>query len=352
MKKLGTGTGKQICYKEFENPLFKEAANLASFGIKEQQKGNYEDAKKKIQEGLDKLKKLTLDVKGDERKKALNFVDLFQTFLRSCSNQEEQEKIAMENNYTKSLLLRDKQLLSESENNFLSLIKKSKNINMGNPDEMFNFTGKIFNFFAASNDKGFYLTENIYIRSEVFTQKSAKIQYLFQKYDVHSSVNKKVENLMYLMGQGAINGDNIEDLINYLIDVQNWFCKKLDYIKPCKYKKNQNDINQKEATKNVYKKFDDIKEDVENNIKEEKLQSKSDYIKKFSNLCNSFKDLKPAFDPKYYKGDFLNNLNNKKKEICDLFYNTIIKWFIRDIFELTKRFNSKPILIFENNFKV
>ena len=33
---------KQICYKEFENPLFKEAAILASYGIKEQQKGNYE----------------------------------------------------------------------------------------------------------------------------------------------------------------------------------------------------------------------------------------------------------------------------------------------------------------------
>ena len=351
MRKLGTGTGKQICYKEFENPLFKEAANLASFGIKEQQKGNYEEAKKKIQEGLDKLKKMSLDGKMDEKNKALNFVYLFQSFLRSCSTQEENEKKEMENNYTQSLLLKDKQLLSESENNFLSLIKKSKNINTNNPDEMFNFTGKIFNFFVASNDKGFYLTENIYIRNEIFRQKNAKIQYLFQKYEVHSSVNKKIEGFMLLMKQDAINGDNIEDLINYLIDVQNWFCKKLEYIKPCKYKKSQNDINQKEATKNVYKKFDDLKEDVENNIKEEKLQSKNDYIKLFSNLCNSFKNLKPAFDPKYYKGDFLNNLNYKKKETCDLFYNTIIKWFIRDVFELTKRFNSKPILIFENNYK-
>lgn len=348
MKKKETGTGKQICYKEFENPLFKDAANLASLGIKEQQKGNYEEAKKKIEEGIEKLRKLTIEGKMDEKKKAMNFFDLFQTFLRSCSTQEENDKIAMENNYTKTLLLKDKQLLSESENNFLSLIKKSKNINTNNPDEIFNFTGKIFNFFGVSNDKGFFLTENIYIRNEILKQKNAKIQYLFQKYEVHSSINKKIEDFMILMKQDAINGNNIEDLINYLIDVQNWFSKKLEYIKPCKYKKNQNDINQKEATKNLYIKFDNLKEDVDNNNKEEKLMSKNDYIKIFSNLCNNFKNLKTAFEPKYYKGDFLNNLNYKKKEICDIFYSTIIKWFIRDVFELTKRFNSKPILIFEN----
>ena len=193
MKKKETGTGKQICYKEFENPLFKDAANLASLGIKEQQKGNYEEAKKKIEEGIEKLRKLTIEGKMDEKKKAMNFFDLFQTFLRSCSTQEENDKIAMENNYTKTLLLKDKQLLSESENNFLSLIKKSKNINTNNPDEIFNFTGKIFNFFGVSNDKGFFLTENIYIRNEILKQKNAKIQYLFQKYEVHSSISRIIE---------------------------------------------------------------------------------------------------------------------------------------------------------------
>ena len=114
---------KQICYKEFQNPLFNEAANYASIGIKEQQKGNYEEAKKQIQEGLEKLKSITINGKTDERKKAINFYNLFQSFLKDCSTQEENEKIAMENNFTKSLILKDKRFIVESENNFLSLIK-------------------------------------------------------------------------------------------------------------------------------------------------------------------------------------------------------------------------------------
>ena len=48
-----------------------------------------------------------------------------------------------------------------------------------------------------------------------FQTKKLKIQYLFQKYEIHSNI-KKIEGLMLLMKQDAINGDNIEDLINYL----------------------------------------------------------------------------------------------------------------------------------------
>ena len=339
----------QICYKEFENPLFKEAANLATIGIKEQQKGNYEEAKKQIQEGLKKLKDLTIHGKSEERKKALNFYHLFQTFIKDCSTQEENEKIAMENNFTKSLILRDRHFITESENNFLSLLKQSKNINTNNPEEIFNFIGKIFLFFSICYNKGFFFTENIFIRNEVFMQRNAKIPYLYQKYDVHNYLYKNITNFMLLVKQDAINGNNIEDLINYLIDVQNWFSKEISYINPCKYKKHINDKNQKDRTMYLNQKFSAFKEQVENNDINEKLVSKKDYIKIFANLCNCFKDMKIILDPKYYKGDFLNNLNFKKNEICDLFYSTVIKWFIRDIGDLSRRFINKPILIFENN---
>lgn len=340
---------KQICYKEFQNPLFNEAANYASIGIKEQQKGNYEEAKKQIQEGLEKLKSITINGKTDERKKAINFYNLFQSFLKDCSTQEENEKIAMENNFTKSLILKDKQFIVESENNFLSLLKKYKNINTNNPDEIFSFTTEIFSFFSKAYDYGFFMTENIYVRNEIFRQGNARIPYLHQKYDVHDSINKQIGGFMSLIKQDAINGNNIEGLINYLIDVQIWFSKEINYIIPCRYIKNPNDRNEKNRTMLLNKKFQELKIDVENNNINEKVVSKKEYIKIFVGVCNNFRELKNILEPKYYKGEFLNNLNFKKKEICDLFYNTVIKWFLRDVLDLTKRFINKSLLRFESN---
>ena len=340
---------KQICYREFPNPLFKEAANFASLGVKEQQKGNYEEAKSQIQEGLNQLKLITINGKIDERKKAMNFYNLFQSFLKDCSTQEENEKKAMENNFTKSLILKDKQFITESENNLLSLLKKSKNININNPDEIFSFVTEVFIIFSKSYDSGFFMTENIFIRNEIFRQGNAKIPFLHQKYDVHDSINKQIGGFMSLVKQDAINGNNIEGLINYLIDVQNWFSKEINFILPCKYIKNPNDRNEKNRTNLLNKKFQEIKIDVENNDINEKIVSKKDYIKIFVGVCNNFKELKNILDPKYYRGEFLNNLKFKKNEIFDIFYNTVIKWFIKDVLELTKRFINKPILKFENN---
>ena len=275
---------KQICYREFPNPLFKEAANFASLGVKEQQKGNYEEAKSQIQEGLNQLKLITINGKTDERKKAMNFYNLFQSFLKDCSTQEENEKKAMENNFTKSLILKDKQFITESENNLLSLLKKSKNININNPDEIFSFVTEVFIIFSKSYDSGFFMTENIFIRNEIFRQGNAKIPFLHQKYDVHDSINKQIGGFMSLVKQDAINGNNIEGLINYLIDVQNWFSKEINFILPCKYIKNPNDRNEKNRTNLLNKKFQEIKIDVENNDINEKNSIKK---RLYKNFCGS-----------------------------------------------------------------
>ena len=52
----------------------------------------------------------------------MNFHSLFQTFITDCSSQEVNEKIAMENNFTHSLFLKDKLFIKDSENNFISLL--------------------------------------------------------------------------------------------------------------------------------------------------------------------------------------------------------------------------------------
>ena len=196
---------KQICYKELENPLIQEAANSAFTGIKHQEKGNFDEAKKKIQEGIDKLNSLALNGNSEQRRKAMGFRNLFQNFFKDCLTQEENEKTAKSNNFTQTLLVKDKLFLEESENNFMTLLNQSKNIKTNSPDEILAFIIQIFNFFYKISDKGFFLTKNIFIRNEIMRQRYAKVNYLHQKYDVLVTINKRIEECMILVKQDAIN---------------------------------------------------------------------------------------------------------------------------------------------------
>ena len=342
---------KQICYKELENPLFQEASKNAFSGIKLQEKGNFEEAKKNIQEGIDKLNSLTLNGNSEQRRKAMGFRNLFQNFFKDCLTQEENEKTAKSNNFTQTLLVKDKTFLEESDNNFMALLYQSKGIKTNSPDEVLGFIIKIFNFFHKILDKGFFLTKNIFIRNEVMRQRNARVNCLHQKYDVCMTITKRIEECMILAKQDAISGDNIEEFINYLIDVQNWFNKNLKYIAACRYMKNQNSKLEDNRRKELYKKFEDIKIRVENEDIDEKLNSRQDYIQAYTKVFKNFADLKIIFDPKYYKPEYLKTLNFKKKEICDIFYNTVIKWFLNDIMEMSKKFINRNELNFEKNLQ-
>ena len=340
---------KQICFKELENPLFQEAASAAFTGIKHQEKGNFEEAKKHIQEGIDKLNSLTLNGNSDQRRKAMGFRNLFQNFFKDCLNQEENEKTAKSNNFTQTLLVKDKAFLEESDNNFLVLLNQSKNIKTNSPDEILGFIVRIFNFFYKISDKGFFLTKNVFIRNEIMRQRNAVVNCLHQKYDVGVTINKRIEECIILAKQDAISGDNIEDFINYLIDVQNWFNKNIKYIPSCRYMKNQNNKLEDNRRRDLYKKYEDLKIRVENEEIDEKLNSKQDYIQVCVKVFKNFSDLKTVFEPKYYKPEYLKTLNFKKKEICDIFYNTVIKWFLNDIMEMSKKFINRNELNFEKN---
>ena len=341
-------TSKKINFQEPENPLFKEAATIATKGIIEQQKGNYEEAKKYIQESLNKLKQITLNGKNDEKEKANNYYSLFQGFLSNCQTQEENDKTALKSNVIQNLILKDKQFENGSENNFLSLLKEYPNEDKSSIDDILNYTTKIFDFFAKANERGFFWSKDIFIRKEIFYQENAKIPFLHQKYDVYKNVAKKISDLRTLVESDVISGDNIDGFINYLIDVQNWFSRETKYISACRYRKNPNNNVEINKTQYLFQKFQDIKNKVENNVLSEKIMAINDFIRKFVEVCNSFKELKDILDAKYYKGEFLNNLNHKKKEICDIFYNCIIKMFIRDALDLAKRFIRKQFLNFES----
>jgi hypothetical protein len=342
---------KQICYKELENPLFQEAASSAFTGIKYQKENNFEEAKKYIQDGINKLNSLTINGNSEQRRKAMGFRNLFQNFFKDCLTQEENEKTAKSNNFTETLFSKDKNFLEESDNNFMALLNMSKNVKSNMPDEILGFITKVFNFFYKISDKGFFLTKNIFIRNEIMRQRKAKINFLHQKYDVCVTINKRIEECMILAKQDAINGDNIEELVNYLIDVQNWFNKNIKYIPPCRYIKNQNNKLEDNRKRELYKKFEDIKSRVENEEIDEILNSRQDYVQVYSKVFKNFSDLKIVLDPKYYKSEYLKTLNFKKKEICDIFYNTIIKWFLNDILELSKNFINRNELSFEKNLQ-
>ena len=343
---------KQICFKELENPLFQEAATSAFIGIKHQEKGNFEEAKKNIQEGIDKLNNITLNGNSEQRRKAMGFRNLFQNFFKDCLTQEENEKTAKNNGFTQTLLVKDKKFLEDSDNNFMALLNQSKNVKTNSPDEILGFIMTIFNCFYKISDKGFFLTKNIFIRNEIMRQRNAKVNLLHQKYDVCVTINKRIEECMILVKQDAINGDNIEEFINYLIDVQNWFNRNLKYIPPCRYMKNQNSKLEDNRRRELFKKFEDIKLRVENEEIDEKLNSRQDYIQVYSKVLKNFSDLKTIFDPKFYKQEYFKTLNFKKKEICDIFYNTIIKWFLNDIMEMSKKFVNRNELNFEKNLQI
>ena len=87
-----------------------------------------------------------LNGNSEQRRKAMGFRNLFQNFFKDCLTQEENEKTAKSNNFTQTLLVKDKLFLEESENNFMTLLNQSKNIKTNSPDEILAFIIQIFNF--------------------------------------------------------------------------------------------------------------------------------------------------------------------------------------------------------------
>lgn len=345
----GNFTNK-INFIEPENPLFKEAADLATKGILEQQKGNYDTAKQLIQEGISKLKEITVKGRSEEREKAMNFYSIFQSFITNCTTQQENEKIAMESNITQALVMKEKNFITGNNDNFQNLLKKYSSINIkhSSPDVIFEFTTEILKFFSKAHDKGFFWSKDIFIRSEIFKQDSAQIPFIFQKYEAYLKVSEKLSSLKIVADKNVINRENVESFINLLIDMQFCFSKELKYIPHLKYRKNVENELEKNRTIAFYKNFQEIKDKITSGVKEEKIKAVKDYIGNFANVCNEFMNLKEILEHQNLKREFANKLEFKKIEICEIFYSTIIKWFIRDMLDLTSRFLKKQIMIFES----
>lgn len=218
---------------------------------------------------------------------------------------------------------------------------------------------KILDLILASLEKGYHLSENIYIRKEIWTQFNAKIEGLNQKYEAFKTISEKIDDLLILAKHNVIKMENIEKFCDLLIDIQNNFSKEFSFIKPSIYSTvySYNIDNKTVNNNNIYKKFSEISTKLKNKVLDTKLGSKPDYldikiklIKKAKNICKSFLNnfLVSIFDCTYSKNQNVDIIREKKLQISLFFYSTIVKLLLYDLKDLTSRFLKKKILSFEN----
>ena len=198
-------------------------------------------------------------------------------------------------------------------------------------------------FFAKCFDEGFYFSQNVFFRLEIFAQFNAKIDYLHQKYETYNVLSSKIENLLILAKKNVIKFENIESFCFLINNIQNNFSNELKIVKPTDYKIKKDD----NSTYGLFKKFAEISNKLKGNLLVPRLSSNKDYFKVLSKLCKQFKDFNQIFGAKSYEQEKLGLLEEKKKEVCSFFYHTIIIWTFQDIFELTTRFLKKKVMIFE-----
>jgi hypothetical protein len=98
-----------------------------------------------------------------------------------------------------------------------------------------------------------------------------------------------------------------------------------------------------------YRRITDISIKLTNNLLSAKLQSKPDYMDNLINLIKKTSDLEKIFNNNFFKKEELELLREKKFIILDFFYHTVLKFTIRDLYDLSLRFLKKKIISFENN---
>ena len=81
-----------------------------------------------------------------------------------------------------------------------------------------------------------------------------------------------------------------------------------------------------------------------------KLKSIPNYFIELTDLFNHFKDFELILDYKLYKNDSAR-VKQKKREICDFFYHTIIFWTLNDMKSIAGRFLKKKLMNFEQYYQ-
>jgi hypothetical protein len=98
-----------------------------------------------------------------------------------------------------------------------------------------------------------------------------------------------------------------------------------------------------------YRRITDISNKLTNNLLSAKLQSKPDYMDNLLNLIKKTLDLEKIFTNNFLKKEDLEQFREKKFIVLDFFYHTVLKFTVRDLYDLSLRFLKKKIISFENN---
>lgn len=146
----------------------------------------------------------------------------------------------------------------------------------------------------------------------------------------------------------VITMENIDKFCDMLIDMQNSFSKDYAYIKPSKYKMKTvlNLLIQDSGGYTFYRRITEISNKLTNNLLSAKLQSKPDYIDNLMNLIRKTSDLEKILIN--FKKDDSEIIREKKFIILDFFYHTVLKFTVKDLYDLSLRFIKKKIISFES----
>jgi hypothetical protein len=336
----------KLVFLKKNNPQIKEASILVGKGLLLQEEKNFDKSKNYIQSGIDKLKNVIVEGAGVDIEKVINYYSLFEKFLSNVSTQQENDKA--ENDISQTISAIDPTYKKNIDNKNLKdiiSIYLSTSSNYSDPEKIFEFTSKLFKMLENILDMGFYISNNIFIRKEIFLQENAKIEFIHQKNETHKVIIEKIENLNILIKSNVIQYSNLEKFCDLLNDIQNKLTNEMNNIPPSKYKIINQQVNN---TYSLIKKFSEISNKLKSNLLDTKIKSNPDYFTNLQKLIRHFKDFENILNIKYYKPIYNKDVIKKKKEICDFFYHTILKWTLNDLKNLTLRFLQKKIMLFEN----
>ena len=328
------------------NPQIKEASTFAINSLYFQQNGDYDKSKNLMQQAIEKLRQVIVNDPSVDKEKILTYYSLFEKFLNNINSQQENEKNENEKSSNLNFKFDNKKKLNNSENlkNVIDLYLSLNDLT--DTEKLFNLTNQICSFLGKAIESGFYFSKDIFFRKEIFSQENAKIEQINHKFETHKTIYKRLDDLSLLARKKVITYENLSDFCDYIHQVQNNLSHEIPNIQPSKYSKNDSSA----STFVLFKTFNEISEKLKNNMIDNKLKSIPNYFIELTDLFNHFKDFELILDYKLYKNDSAR-VKQKKREICDFFYHTIIFWTLNDMKSIAGRFLKKKLMNFEQYYQ-
>lgn len=226
--------------------------------------------------------------------------------------------------------------------NFYCIISDIKELNKRS-DEYFSAPIKLLSYIGNSIETGYFISVNLNIRKEIWSQGSAKLNYINQKFEAFNIIYTKIDNISTLAVKGVINSSNFDRFCDILVDIQNSFSKEINTIP-----QNKSVITYKEVQQNTFhKKFSDFSAKIQTNLFTLKIGDKPNYVETILKLIKKLEELKLIYSELNKSYGNIEQLNAKKQTIANFLYRFLFKLITIDLQELTLRFLKKKIISFE-----